>query len=90
MLDAVALPAGLSEYRLLERAASPEGITTAEADANDLLQAVIGVGQVALFVLAAVFFLRCFHRAYKNLPALGVGSCVTGRAGRSAPGSSRS
>jgi hypothetical protein len=66
LVDVVAVVADVAEYRLLGTE-----FTDAEADANDLRQAVIGVLQVALFIATAIFFIRWFQRAYDHVDVLG-------------------
>ena len=62
--------ADFAEFSLLQRAGWG-GVTLAEIDANDRRQLVAAAAQVILLAIAAVFFLRWFVRAYRNLPALG-------------------
>jgi hypothetical protein len=73
VVDLVAIASGLAEFGLLARIEAGELVTESEADANDLRQAAIGVTQLVLLAVAAFLFIRWFHRAYKNLPALGAG-----------------
>lgn len=73
VVDALALASGIAEYQLLARAERGEFVSFSEADANDLRQAAVGIVQFGLLVVAAVFFIRWFHRAYKNLIPLGAG-----------------
>src|SRR5262245_16484676 len=61
---------GLLQLGLLSRAAGA-GISQAEAAANDARQQVVGVLQVVVFLATGVAFLAWFHRAHKNLMALG-------------------
>jgi hypothetical protein len=79
LVDLVAVGSDALELAPLERIASGELVTDAEADANDLRQAVIGIVQGVVFVLTAAFFIAWFHRAYSNLPALGATSLRFGR-----------
>jgi hypothetical protein len=60
----------LLQMGLLARAASG-GISEVDAAANDARQQVVGVLQVVLHLATAVAFLAWFHRAHKNLTALG-------------------
>ncbi len=46
-------------------------VTLEEANTLDQRQAILALVEVALVIVAAVFFIRWFHRAYKNLDALG-------------------
>lgn len=66
-VDVIAILSGLAEYRLL----ASGDYSLQEADANDTRQRIVGVTQFALLVVAAVIFIRWFHRAYTNLPRLG-------------------
>jgi len=72
-VDLVAVLSGGAEYSLLQRA-ELGGVSDAEFNANDRRQQLIGATQIGLLVLGALFFLRWFHRAYKNLGTLGAGA----------------
>lgn len=72
ILDAIAVVSDLAEFSLLARLAGGESVPDAQASANDTRQGIIGALQFLLFVVTAVFFLRWFHPAYRNLRALGV------------------
>ncbi|HEY6004407.1 MAG TPA: DUF4328 domain-containing protein [Anaeromyxobacter sp.] len=63
---------GLAQLALLERAAST-GITTAEANANDLRHSAIAGVHVIGFLVTAVAWLFWMHRAYGNLARFGTG-----------------
>lgn len=65
ILDLVAIGSDYAEYQLLGT-----DYTIEEADANDLRQAAIGALQFALLIVAAVFFIRWFKRAYENVVLL--------------------
>jgi len=69
-LSVVAIASGLAQIELLSRAVSG-GVTAEEAAANDSRQQLISILQVVVSVGTAIAFLMWFHRAYKNLPALG-------------------
>jgi hypothetical protein len=71
ILDLVAAVADWDRYRLLGRIAAGKAVTLAEADASDRLNGVIGIVQLALFVLTAILFIRWFRRAYRNVEPLG-------------------
>ena len=71
--DLVAIVSGVAEYRLLGRIDAGEFVSDADVDANDMRQAAVGIVQLVLYVVAAFLFIRWFHRAYKNLLALGAG-----------------
>lgn len=70
ILNIIAVISGYSQAELLNRAIGGETITLAEATSNDSRQALIGFGQTALYIIAAVLFLIWIHRAHKNLTSL--------------------
>ena len=70
ILNVIAVISGYAQAELLNRAISGETITLAEATSNDSRQALIGFGQTALYIAAAVLFLIWIHRAHKNLASL--------------------
>ena len=72
LVDLVAIGSDLLEWRLLGRLEAGELVPDSELLANDDRQAAMGLLQLGVFVVAAVFFLRWFHRAYSNLEPLGV------------------
>lgn len=72
VLDIVALVSGYIEIQLLNRVLRGETITMVEATANDTRQAAIGITYLVLFVITAILFCMWIHRAYRNLPSLGV------------------
>lgn len=67
---------GLRLYEFLgalERDEFPSETQLAEAGAGvDQLGMVVGIAQPVLYLAAGVAFIRWFHRAYSNLPVLGV------------------
>jgi general stress protein CsbA len=68
--DAVAALSGFQQYLLVARVI--RGAATArEIAVNDMRQANIIAFQLGLLLAAAAAFLRWFHHAYANLPALG-------------------
>jgi len=71
LVDLVAIGSDLLEWRLLGRLEAGELVPDSELLANDDRQAAMGLLQLGVFVVAAVFFLRWFHRAYSNLEPLG-------------------
>jgi hypothetical protein len=73
LVDLVAIGSGIAEHRMLSRIEAGELVTDSEINANDARQAAIGIAQVVLLVACAVFFIRWFHRAYRNLLPLGAG-----------------
>jgi hypothetical protein len=70
LVDLVSVWSGWMEIGLLERIAIGS-FTEAEAEANDLRQSMIGIGQIAVYAATVVLFLFWIHRAHKNLAALG-------------------
>jgi hypothetical protein len=66
----VSLVADFQQWGLTKRIASQDA-TLDQVQMNDSIQTTVGFAQLAAFVLAAVFFLRWFHRAYANLRPLG-------------------
>jgi hypothetical protein len=71
VLDLVAVAFDVLELRLLGRLEAGEAVSDAELDASASRQATIGALQIGALVVTGVFFIAWFHRAYKNLPALG-------------------
>ena len=72
ILNVIAVASGYAQADLLNRAIAGETITLAEATSNDSRQALIGFGQTALYIAAAISFLIWIHRAHKNLTSLHV------------------
>ena len=70
-VDVVAIVSDISEYRLLTRVIEGELVTLAEAEANDLRQAIIGIAQFLLLLGTGIPFIVWTHRAYSNLRSLG-------------------
>jgi hypothetical protein len=73
-VDLIAIVSSLFQASLLSNAAAGLGITDADATANDNRQQLIGIIQLLVLFATAVCFLMWFHRAHKNLPALGAGN----------------
>lgn len=48
----------------------PDGVDKGTASISDMLQAVVGVAYLVIFILAIVFFIKWFRRAYYNLHQL--------------------
>ena len=67
LIDAIAVVSGWFEYRLYQQAV----VTDDELEATDLRQGIVALVQFAIFVWAVVAFIRWFHRAYRNIEALG-------------------
>ena len=70
ILNVIAVISGYFQAELLNRVITGETITLAEATSNDNRQALIGFGQTAFTIAAAVLFLIWIHRAHKNLTSL--------------------
>jgi hypothetical protein len=68
--DVIAVLSGLREYILLERLET-EVVDAAELEASDRRQRVVAISQFAVFLFAAIFFIRWLHRAYANIVPLG-------------------
>jgi len=71
LTDLAGVGSGYMEINLLTRAQSGGLISPAEAESNDLRQGAVGLMQTAIYLASAVAFLMWFHRAHRNLPALG-------------------
>jgi Domain of unknown function (DUF4328) len=71
LVDLAAIASGIAEHRLLSGIEAGEFVTEADVEANDIRQVAVGITQFGLLVACAVFFLRWFHRAYRNLLPLG-------------------
>ena len=85
--DVLAVLSGMREYVLLERLET-DLVTAEELEASDRRQQVVALAQFAVFIFAAIFFIRWLHRAYANIvppgrstpatrpePRFGAGSC---------------
>jgi hypothetical protein len=68
--DVLAVLSGLREYVLLERLET-DLVTQEELEASDRRQQVVAISQLAVYVFAAIFFIRWLHRAYTNIVPLG-------------------
>jgi heme/copper-type cytochrome/quinol oxidase subunit 2 len=66
----VSLVADIQQWKLVQRIAAGDA-TLDQVDVNESVQTAVAVAQLAAVVLAAVFFLTWFHRAYANLRPLG-------------------
>lgn len=74
LVDTIAVITGLASYRLADRAAS--GTATFDEARHDLLILI----QMTVYLVTAVVFIRWFHRAYANLPAVGISGLRHGTA----------
>ena len=70
VVDVVALWADALEIRLIDRVLDGEHVAISTLDSDDVRQGVVGMVELAVFLVAVVLFLRWFHRAYANLPSL--------------------
>jgi len=70
LISAVGIISGYLEIELLSQVMT-EGVSEAEAAANDARQGLIGILQVIAYLGTAVAFLTWFHGVHKNLPTLG-------------------
>jgi len=71
VIDLVGASSCYLEIQLLSRADSGGIVTMEQANANDIRQALVGLGQMAVYFATVVAFLMWMHRAHRNLPALG-------------------
>ena len=69
VLSVGAVVSDVAEYSLLQ--GNPKNIPRTELVASLERQGVIGIAQALLLLATAVAFIVWFHRAYKNLSALG-------------------
>jgi Domain of unknown function (DUF4328) len=70
--DLAAVVLDLSYHHAILRLENGDIFSLGSAQAADDRQRAIGLTQLALFVVTAVFFIAWFHRAYKNVRSLGV------------------
>jgi Domain of unknown function (DUF4328) len=73
VVDAASVLSGLMERSLLADIAGGDLVSSSEADANDIRQAIVAGIQWIVFVLTTIAFLFWFSRAYQNLGPLGAG-----------------
>jgi hypothetical protein len=71
LLDAIAVWSDWDRYDLLGRIINGGDYTIDEASASDDRETAIGLFQVAALIVGAVFFIRWFLDAYRNVTALG-------------------
>jgi uncharacterized protein DUF4328 len=67
----LSIVSGVMERSLLEDARQGQLVTQQQADDNDSRQLLVAIVDGAVYMAIAVFFLFWFHRAYRNLDALG-------------------
>ncbi len=65
--DVLNLASSLMQYELLDRIATGENFTQAEANANDLRETAVGILSVVMILISAITFIMWFRRAYYNL-----------------------
>lgn len=66
-IEAISLISSGFQYSLLQTMASGGDYTMAQAESNDTRQMLIGLLQVVVYIVCAVFFIQWFRRAYYNL-----------------------
>lgn len=71
VLDAIAVVSGLAELKLLTGLAGGDVAAAAAVESSDRRQEVIELVHFALFITMGIFWLRWFHRAYRDLEPLG-------------------
>jgi hypothetical protein len=69
--DLVAIWSDVLEIDLMNRLIEGEEVPEEDLDASDVRQGTVALVQLAVFLVAVVFFIRWFHAAYSNLRALG-------------------
>jgi hypothetical protein len=69
--DILAVGSDLLEIRLMNRLVDGEDVSPSSLDSGDTRQLVVSLVVLAVYVASIVLFIRWFHRAYSNLPALG-------------------
>jgi hypothetical protein len=71
LVDTIAVITGLASYRLADRAASGSA-TFDQFNAAQVRHDLVILIQMTVYLVTAVVFIRWFHRAYANLPAVGI------------------
>ncbi len=71
VLSLIAIASDYLQIQLISDIMAGQRVTAGAVAANDGRQQMIGIAQLALFVVTAFFFLLWIHRAHKNLKALG-------------------
>ena len=71
ILDVFAVWADLERYDLLGRVVNGGGYTLAEATTSDNRQSAVALLQILALIFGALFFIRWFLDAYRNVDALG-------------------
>jgi hypothetical protein len=70
LVDTVAVITGMASFRLADRAASGSA-TFDQFNAAEVRHDLVILIQMTVYIVTAVVFIRWFHRAYANLPAVG-------------------
>jgi len=69
--NAFAIGVDIAEIDLMNRVIrGDESVTISDLDASDTRQAISGFAFLVTLILGAIFFIRWFHAAYKNLRVL--------------------
>jgi hypothetical protein len=71
LVDSLAVITGLMSYRLADRASAGRA-TFEQFNAAEARHDLVILIQIAVYLVAGVVFIRWFHRAYANLPTLGI------------------
>ena len=71
-LDIVSIVSELSYHSLVDRGSNGGDVSLAQIQSADDRYSTIGWVQTGIYVIAAIFFIIWFSRAYKNLGRLGV------------------
>jgi len=71
LVDTIAVITGLASYRLADRAASGSA-TFDQFNVAQVRHDLVILIQMTVYLLTAAVFIRWFHRAYANLPAVGI------------------
>jgi Domain of unknown function (DUF4328) len=71
LVDTLAVVTGLASFRLADRAASGSA-TFEQFNVAEARHDLVILTQMTVYLVTAVVFIRWFHRAYANLPAIGI------------------
>ncbi len=71
VVDVLSIGSDILEIRLMDRLIDGDETAIADLDGDDLRQGVVALSYLVATIVAAVFFIRWFRRAYGNLDALG-------------------
>lgn len=66
-LDIIGAISGYFQFRLLSDASRGIEIPAGVAEANDYREQMIGIVQLAVFIVSAIVFIKWFRRAYDNI-----------------------